>query len=356
MGLRRLLAPALALVGLGLMAAPAHAVFHLVKVTEAMPGTVNPSAEFVELRMYAPGQEFVAGHTVTLYSSASIPTGTCTFGGSVANGDDQRSILVATAAAVSEFGVTADCALTDANRLSPAGGAACWENLDCVAWGSIAGAATLPSPVGTPAPAIAAGASLTRSTAPGCPTLLEVSDDTNNSAADFALAVPSPANNAAPAAGSACTGGGGGGGRHQRPRDQDHQAAEAQDLEEEGEVQVHLLRAGLDLQVQARQGRLQGLQLPVQGQGRLRQAQVQGLRHRPRRQPRSLPGEGQVSSAPSADRSGCVSGRPGQARRRALTAVERLDLGGVLLGDGGRLSFIVGVSSSPPGAQSSAAP
>ena len=136
-------------------------------------------------------------------------TGSCTFSAALPNGETQRSALVATPAAAAAFGLAGDCALPPGDYLNPAGGAACWAGVDCVAWGAVTGTAGLGSAVGTPAPAIASGMSLTRSIAPGCPTLLEVSDDTNDSAANFALAAPSPANNASPPSGSACGPGGG---------------------------------------------------------------------------------------------------------------------------------------------------
>jgi hypothetical protein len=84
----------------------------------------------------------------------------------------------------------------------------CFANIDCVAWGNFTGVG-LPSPPGTPAPAIPDGSSLTRSIAPGCPTLLESGDDTNSSAADFAVTAPSPRNNATVPTEIACAPGGG---------------------------------------------------------------------------------------------------------------------------------------------------
>ena len=59
--------------------------------------------------------------------------------------------------------------------------------------------------------ASSSGQSLTRSIARGCATLLEAGDDTGDSAADFALATPSPRPNSAAPTETACTGGGGGG-------------------------------------------------------------------------------------------------------------------------------------------------
>lgn len=207
---RKGVALVLAVAGLAVAAPSAGATFHLMGIREVLAGGANPTSEFVELQMYAPLQNFVDGHKLTLYSSTASLTGTCTFSGDVPNGANQDTILFATPAGAAEFGKTADCSLADADRLSPTGGAACWETLDCVSWGSFSG--PLPSPAGTPAPAMTPGMSLTRSIAAGCSTLFEAGDDTNNSAADFALTSPTPRNNADPADGTPCTGGGGGGG------------------------------------------------------------------------------------------------------------------------------------------------
>jgi hypothetical protein len=187
-------------------AAPASAVFHLMSIREVSAGTSSTSAEFVELQMYAPGQNLVGTHTVTFYGPTGSVTGTCAFPGNVPNGQNQRSVLVATPS----VGVAGDCPLADGDRLNPAGGAVCFENIDCVAWGGFSGSVL--GPVGTPAPAIPLGMSLTRSIAPGCSTLLEAGDDTNSSAADFSLTAPTPRNNAAAPTETACGGAGGGGG------------------------------------------------------------------------------------------------------------------------------------------------
>ncbi len=212
MARRTLIVAVLALGGLGAFAGPAQATFHLMKVSEVMPGTAAaPNAEYVELQMYAPLQNFVATHKVTFYGPNSTPTGTCTFASDVANGQNQNTLLIATPAAQAAFSVGSDCAIADANRLDPAAGAACWDVLDCVAWGSITNTATLPSPVGTPAAAIPDTMSLTRSIAPGCPTLLEATDDTDNSAADFTATGPSPRPNSVAPTEQPCSTGGGGG-------------------------------------------------------------------------------------------------------------------------------------------------
>jgi hypothetical protein len=79
---------------------------------------------------------------------------------------------------------------------------------DCVSWGSFTPQAGFPNTQSANAPVIPDGQSLTRSTAPGCPNLLEPGDDTDNSATDFTLGAPTPENNSV-APPTACGGGGG---------------------------------------------------------------------------------------------------------------------------------------------------
>ena len=63
---------------------------------------------------------------------------------------------------------------------------------------------------GTPAPALTSGMALRRSIAPGCPTFLEPSDDTDNSAMDFSAATPNPRSNSVTPAETPCASTGGG--------------------------------------------------------------------------------------------------------------------------------------------------
>jgi hypothetical protein len=205
------LVPLLALV----WPASAPATFHEMSIREVYAGT--PESQYVELQMWAAGQNLVGGHVLKTYSAVGAVTSTSTFAGDVPNGANQSTILLATPAAEAEFGVTADTALA-AGSLDPTGGAVCWENLDCVAWGGFAGfSGSAPSPVGSPAPAIPAGMALRRTITPGCATLLEPTDDRDNSAADFAAVFPAPRpNSVAPSErrcpGSSESGFGGGGG------------------------------------------------------------------------------------------------------------------------------------------------
>lgn len=111
----------------------AEATFHLIQVREVYPGSaLQPDAEYVELQMYAGGQNHVKGHTLRAYDATGAVAGTSTFAADVPGGANQSTILLATPAAATQFGVTPDAALASPGALSPAGGAVCWEGLDCV--------------------------------------------------------------------------------------------------------------------------------------------------------------------------------------------------------------------------------
>ncbi len=215
MGPRRIAGATLAaLTALALIAAPAaQATFHLMQVREVYPGSVlAPEAEYVELQMYAGGQNHVKGHKLRTYDASGAVTGTSTFASDVPNGADQSTIVLATAAAASQFGFTADTSLASPGALSPTGGAVCWEELDCVSWGSFSG--SLPSPAGAPASAggIPDGMALRRTIARGCSTALDPPDDSNSSAADLSPASPQPRPNSVAPTEQLCLSSGGGGG------------------------------------------------------------------------------------------------------------------------------------------------
>jgi hypothetical protein len=193
-------------------AAPALATFHLMQFREVYPGSAAaPEAEYVELQMWASGQNLVDGHVLRSYDAVGSVTGTSTFSHDVSASANQSTLLLATPQAEAQFGMAADASFA-AGSLSPAGGAVCWETIDCVSWGSFGG--NLPSPGGTPAApgGIPDGMALRRSIAGGCPTLLDPADDNDDSAADFAIVAPSPRpNSVAPTEHSCATAGSGGG-------------------------------------------------------------------------------------------------------------------------------------------------
>ena len=117
--------------------------------------------------MYSPGQTLVGGHILHTYNAAGMETQANAFPSDVPNGANQSTILTATPEAEAQFNVVADGALFPSGQLDPAGGAVCWESLDCVSWGSFGG--SLPSPAGSPAAPIPDGMALRRTIAPGIP-------------------------------------------------------------------------------------------------------------------------------------------------------------------------------------------
>ncbi len=203
-GLRALL-PLLIVLASLLGAAPAaQATFHEILVREVYAGGAENDS-YVVLQAYTGGQQFVGGHTLTAYNASGASIGTFTFGGSVANGQNQMTVLVADTAYASGFpsGPAPDGTAANFN-LSPAGGAVCWAGLDCVAWGGFSGSTSPAS--GSPADpgGIPAGMALRRTIAPGCATLLELGDDSNFSANDFVDATPNPRANASPIVETTC--------------------------------------------------------------------------------------------------------------------------------------------------------
>ena len=190
---------------LAIWAPAASATFHLMQIREVYPGSVaTPGSEYVELQMWAEGQNHVGGHVLRSYDATGTVTGIDTFPADVAHGANQSTMVLATPEAESQFGLISDAPLVPSGELDPSGGAVCWENLDCVSWGGFSG--SLPSPAGSPAApgGIPDGMALRRSIAPGCPTLLEPGDDHDNSAADFSVVFPGPRPNSVPPSEHAC--------------------------------------------------------------------------------------------------------------------------------------------------------
>lgn len=209
----RLLLPLLAAATAFMALAPiASATFHLVSIREVYPGSAaKPGSEYVELQMWAGGQDHVAGHQVTLYDATGSPVANSAFPADVANGANQSTMVLASPEAEADFGFSADAALAGPDKVDPLGGAVCWESIDCVAWGSFGG--FLANPVGFPATpsGIPDGMALRRTIVPGCPTLLEAADDRDDSASDFSPAFPAPRPNSVAPSERACASTGGGG-------------------------------------------------------------------------------------------------------------------------------------------------
>jgi hypothetical protein len=187
--------------GMLVMAASASATFHLIKVREVSPGTNGLDNSYVEVQMYAPFQQYLSGgaKVAVCNSTCSLIPAEFTNFTDVANGDSQDTVVFG------DSGVPGGSKDFDVDlnldQFKP-GGAACYVSepgySDCVSWGNFSANSALTANYdgsanpGTPAAALTSGMALRRSIAAGCPTALEASDDTNNSAADFAVTTPNP--------------------------------------------------------------------------------------------------------------------------------------------------------------------
>jgi hypothetical protein len=213
--LRRIaLIGALAVTGLMGLASTAQADHHLIMVREVHRGA-TPQGDYIMLQMFADGQNVALNtHYIDILGTDGqagaeypLPTGMI--------GQSQRTILIGnTGVAGADF--------TNAGVAIQNNGAVCYDEtngyngtggLDCVAWGSFVGnihpLSSPALPVALPGVGLAPGQSLVRTIGRGCATLLDSADDTNNSAADFALGTPIGRNNAANPTEQPCTGGAG---------------------------------------------------------------------------------------------------------------------------------------------------
>jgi hypothetical protein len=196
------------------LATPAKATFHEISIREVYPGG-SSNASYVELQMWAGGQQFVGGHHLVAYNADGSVNEDFAFSSGVASGANQATILVTDTEYPVIFDERPAADASDAGlNLSPAGGAVCWiegSPPDCVAWGNFTG--PLPAHVpqlnagGPASPAgVTAGKALRRSIAKGCATLLDPppTDDSDDSATDFSEQEPNPRNNATPPTEMAC--------------------------------------------------------------------------------------------------------------------------------------------------------
>lgn len=182
---------------------PAHAAFHLIKITEIFPGTTAmPDAQFVELQMIASGQNFVGGHSLRVSDASGSLIASVPLSNDVGNGANQSSILLATSEAVTLFGVTADFTMPAVLPLS--GGKLCFDGFDCVAWGGYTGPSSGVGAPFHPADGLVPDASVQRRIDRGNASILDAADDTDVSAADLVFASPEPRNNAGSSVTSSC--------------------------------------------------------------------------------------------------------------------------------------------------------
>jgi hypothetical protein len=191
------LAATLAVAGSFVLASSASATYHLTKIREISgEGGASPDTGYIELQMYAPGQNLVSGHNITIWDQDALllgiaqPIQTLPLSGpNPPFSDNQRTILIGdTAVAGRDFTLDFSPYFNPAAGGSPptqGAGAACFDTVDCVSWGNFTGAANLPDKTTPNGSVLPSTYSLRRKVSAGCPTLLEASDDTNNAQADF---------------------------------------------------------------------------------------------------------------------------------------------------------------------------
>ncbi|HVR73642.1 MAG TPA: hypothetical protein VMT52_04895 [Planctomycetota bacterium] len=164
---------------------PAWADFHIMRIREVMAQYGgDPSLQFVELEMFAAGQNRVQGHSVIFQDSSGKETGRATFGAQVSASANGSSILVATEAFGTAFNVTPDLILPE-GIMSPFSGRVCFDVIDCVAYGAYTGSN---AGYGTPAPGFPVNGLQSLNLRPNPPFV------TNNSL-DYAFAAPTPRRN-----------------------------------------------------------------------------------------------------------------------------------------------------------------
>lgn len=193
------LAAALALAAFVVQAPLAKADDSQIKISEVYSDASVAKGDFVEFQLMAAGQQIAAGRTLRLYNATGSASISFVFPSStLPASESQRTVLLGW-----DTNPNADFQVSAGFNPPAPGGAACFLQsnavpgvpLDCVTWGNFSG--TLPTYTGQPAAALNASQSLNRTKARGCPTALDGADDSDNSAADFSLAGPSPRNNLA---------------------------------------------------------------------------------------------------------------------------------------------------------------
>jgi hypothetical protein len=155
--------------------------------------------------MISGGQNQIGGHEITVRNGAGAVVDTFVFPNSVAQGGDQRTILIADT--MGPIGADFTWAGINLGQQLTAG-AVCFEDgspPDCFSWGlGFTGASALPGPPMAAFPGdIPTSNSLSRGITAGCNTLLEASDDTNT-VTDYVNGMPSPRPNSVAPTESLC--------------------------------------------------------------------------------------------------------------------------------------------------------
>jgi Ca2+-binding RTX toxin-like protein len=180
-----------------------------VKIRQIHPSLGMFGGEWVELQVAGGGDNTVNGRAIRTFDPGGFQFSIYTIPNTpTPNTEDQRTILISSL--FTPAGVNADF-VAPVNDLQMTGedGAVCYtENdppaytpIDCVSYGNFTG--NIPT-AGTPAVRTPFESTLERSITRGCPTALDPLDDSDNSAADFALSTNPPRANATPPTETLC--------------------------------------------------------------------------------------------------------------------------------------------------------
>jgi hypothetical protein len=130
----------------------ASATYHLNKIRQISgEGGASPNTSYIELQMYAPGQNLVSGHQITIWDQDALILGQATpIGDLTLTGpnppfaDNQRTILIGDSAVPGrDFTLDLSVYLSTLSGGSPPpwqAGAVCFDTVDCVSWGAFTGA------------------------------------------------------------------------------------------------------------------------------------------------------------------------------------------------------------------------
>ena len=183
-----------ALIALLVSAGSASASFHLIKIRSIFRSP-SASGAFIELQMYADGQNLVGGHTIRVCPPNGIICSVFVLPSNVANAQNQRRILVgdSTAPGLPDFTLPGlGTSLTNSPPEVPPAGTRSIASPGARSRGR----RICPAPPGPQSRAASAAQwSASATSLAGCPTALDEADDTNNSAADFGFAVGYPLHN-----------------------------------------------------------------------------------------------------------------------------------------------------------------
>ena len=192
----------------GLLASSASASFHLNVIREITGDTAGGNQSYIELQMYASGENFVAGHDIAVFDDDAFQAGSSDnsifhhtlAGPNPASGANQSTILIGDTGVTGRdftFPELSDFLENTMDSLTQAG-AICYEGIpvDCVSWGgsNFTGTSRLPDQTTPNGSTMPTGLLALRRNIGGgtCATALDAADDTNNAASDFSLVDANP--------------------------------------------------------------------------------------------------------------------------------------------------------------------